>query len=77
MVPATIDGFLFAALALLIGRIGGQERLLAAAAELAAEGGYDAVQMRDVAQRSGVAMATMYRYFSSKENLLATALGLG
>lgn len=41
---------------------------------LIAEVGADAVQMRDVAQRSGVALATMYRYFSSKENLLAAAL---
>jgi AcrR family transcriptional regulator len=30
--------------------------------------------MRDVAQRSGVALATVYRYFSSKEHLLAAAL---
>ncbi|WP_235435782.1 TetR family transcriptional regulator [Mycobacterium sp. EPa45] len=36
--------------------------------------GADAVQMRDVAQRAGVALATLYRYFSSKENLLAAAL---
>ena len=42
--------------------------------DLIADVGADAVQMRDVAQRSGVAMATMYRYFSSKENLLAAAL---
>ena len=42
--------------------------------DLIAEVGADAVQMRDVAQRSGVALATMYRYFSSKENLLAAAL---
>ena len=42
--------------------------------DLIADVGADAVQMRDVAQRSGVALATMYRYFSSKENLLAAAL---
>lgn len=41
---------------------------------LIGEVGADAVQMRDVAQRSGVALATVYRYFSSKENLLAAAL---
>lgn len=41
---------------------------------LIADVGADAVQMRDVAQRSGVALATVYRYFSSKENLLAAAL---
>ena len=42
--------------------------------DLIADVGADAVQMRDVAQRSGVALATLYRYFSSKENLLAAAL---
>lgn len=41
---------------------------------LIGEVGADTVQMRDVAQRSGVALATVYRYFSSKENLLAAAL---
>ena len=30
--------------------------------------------MRDVASRSGVALGTVYRYFSSKERLLAAAL---
>jgi AcrR family transcriptional regulator len=39
--------------------------------ELAAEGGYDAVQMRDVAARAQVALGTIYRYFSSKDHLLA------
>lgn len=33
---------------------------------LIGEVGADAVQMRDVAQRSGVALATVYRYFSSR-----------
>ncbi len=41
---------------------------------LIAEVGAEAVQMRDVAQRSGVALATVYRYFSSKDHLLAAAL---
>lgn len=48
-----------------------RKRVLAAALELADEGGYDAVQMRDVAARAGVAMGTLYRYFSSKDHLLA------
>jgi AcrR family transcriptional regulator len=30
--------------------------------------------MRDVAERSGIALGTVYRYFSSKEHLLAVAL---
>jgi AcrR family transcriptional regulator len=41
---------------------------------LGGEGGYDAVQMRDVSQRAGVALGTIYRYFSSKDHLLAAAL---
>ncbi len=50
-----------------------RERVLEAALELAAEGGYDAVQMRDVAGRAQVALGTIYRYFSSKDHLLAAA----
>jgi len=46
-------------------------RVLDAAMELAAEGGYDAVQMRDVATRAQVALGTIYRYFASKDHLLA------
>ncbi len=41
--------------------------------DLALEGGYEAVQMRDVATQAGVAMGTVYRYFSSKDHLLAAA----
>ena len=50
-----------------------RERVVRAALELAAEGGYDAVQMRDVASRSEVALGTIYRYFSSKDHLLAAS----
>ena len=46
-------------------------RVLDAAMSLAADGGYDAVQMRDVATRAQVALGTIYRYFSSKDHLLA------
>jgi AcrR family transcriptional regulator len=42
--------------------------------ELGLEGGYEAVQMRDVASRAHVAMGTVYRYFTSKDHLLAAAL---
>lgn len=42
--------------------------------DLIGDVGAEAVQMRDVAQRSGVALATVYRYFSSKDHLLAAAL---
>jgi len=49
-------------------------RVIDAALSLGAEGGYDAVQMRDVATNAGVALGTIYRYFSSKDHLLAETL---
>jgi len=51
-----------------------KERLIAAATELAAEGGYDAVQMRDVAARAEVALGTLYRHYASKDQLLLAAM---
>jgi AcrR family transcriptional regulator len=51
-----------------------RRRLIDAAFELGADGGYDAVQMRDVAVTANVALATIYRYFSSKDHLLAAAM---
>ena len=51
-----------------------KRRLLDAATELAAEGGYDAVQMRDVAARAEVALGTLYRHYTSKDQLLLAAL---
>jgi AcrR family transcriptional regulator len=51
-----------------------RQRLLDAAVSLAAEGGYDAVQMRDVAARAEVALGTLYRHYSSKDQLLLAAL---
>ena len=48
--------------------------VIEAVIDLIAEVGADAVQMRDVAKRSGVALATVYRYFNSKDYLLAAAL---
>src|SRR3954447_24187877 len=56
------------------GQAARRQRVIRAALDLAAEGGYDAVQMRDVAQRGQVALGTIYRYFSSKDHLLAAAL---
>lgn len=45
-------------------------RLIDSARELALEGGYPAVTMHDVADRAGVARATVYRYFATKDHLL-------
>lgn len=47
-----------------------RDRVIAVAMELASEGGYDAVQMRDVAARADVALGTIYRYFTCKDQLL-------
>lgn len=51
-----------------------RERVIAAAVDLASDGGYEAVQMRDVAARADVALGTLYRYFPSKDHLLIAAL---
>jgi TetR/AcrR family transcriptional regulator, cholesterol catabolism regulator len=52
-----------------------RERILDAAFELASDGGWDAVQMREVADRAEVALGTLYRYFPSKVHLLVSLLG--
>ncbi|SPM30537.1 hypothetical protein MTAB308_4046 [Mycobacterium terramassiliense] len=41
---------------------------------IARKGGYEAVQMRAVADCADVAVGTVYRYFPSKQNLLLSAL---
>jgi len=51
-----------------------RERVIAAAVDLASDGGYEAVQMRDVAREADVALGTLYRYFPSKDHLLIAAL---
>src|SRR5690606_28450816 len=51
-----------------------RDRVIRTALELGAKGGYDAVQMRAVAASAGVALGTIYRYFSSKDHLLAAAM---
>ncbi|HLF98941.1 MAG TPA: TetR family transcriptional regulator [Acidimicrobiia bacterium] len=51
-----------------------RRRVIKAARKLAATGGYDAVQMREVAAAADVALGTIYRYFSSKDALLAAAM---
>src|SRR4051794_38302877 len=51
-----------------------RKRILDATLALASKGGYDAVQMRSVAERADVALGTLYRYFPSKIHLLVSAL---
>ena len=51
-----------------------RKRILDATIALASEGGFDAVQMRGVAEQADVALGTLYRYFPSKIHLLVSAL---
>ena len=51
-----------------------RKRILDATLALASKGGYEAVQMRTVAERADVAVGTLYRYFPSKVHLLVSAL---
>jgi len=52
-----------------------RKRILDATIALASQGGFDAVQMRTVAEQADVALGTLYRYFPSKIHLLVSALG--
>jgi TetR/AcrR family transcriptional regulator, cholesterol catabolism regulator len=52
-----------------------RKRILDATIVLASRGGFDAVQMRAVAEQADVALGTLYRYFPSKIHLLVSALG--
>lgn len=52
-----------------------RKRILDATIALASKGGFDAVQMRAVAEQADVALGTLYRYFPSKIHLLVSALG--
>ncbi|MFG6201000.1 TetR family transcriptional regulator [Nonomuraea sp. JJY05] len=51
-----------------------RKRIVRAAAELAARGGVEAMQMRTVAERAGVALGTLYRYFPSKLDLVVAVV---
>jgi AcrR family transcriptional regulator len=48
-----------------------RERIVAAAHDLIAEGGYVAAPVAAVADRAGVAVGTVYRHFPSKSDLFA------
>ncbi|HYF45687.1 MAG TPA: TetR family transcriptional regulator [Acidimicrobiales bacterium] len=59
---------------LTVGQAARRQRVIDAALQLGSAGGYEAVQMRDVARTAGVALGTIYRYFTSKDHLLAAAM---
>ncbi|MFS3126954.1 TetR/AcrR family transcriptional regulator [Nocardioides sp. Bht2] len=51
-----------------------REKLIATVIDLATEGGYDAVGIRQVAAAAGVSVPTAYQHASSKDQLLMEAL---
>lgn len=50
------------------------ELLLNAAAELLAEGGVDALTIRSLADRAEIPVATIYRYFANRDEIIAAYL---
>ena len=51
-----------------------RRRILQASTRLAVGGGFEAVQMREVAEAAEVALGTLYRYFPSKIHLLVATM---
>jgi AcrR family transcriptional regulator len=49
-------------------------RVLEAVLDLAREGGYDAVHLRPISDRTGVSTDTIYRYFGSRDQLVSAAV---
>ena len=49
---------------------GRYERILQAATAMLALGGEDMLQMKELAQRAEVSLATLYRYFPAKEHVV-------
>jgi AcrR family transcriptional regulator len=50
------------------------ERIIGAVLELAAEGGYEAVQIVEIARRAEVSSRTIYNHYGSKDNVLVAAM---
>ena len=51
------------------------EQILAAADELLAQGGVEAVTTRSLAAHAGIPVATIYRYFDNRDAIIAAYLG--
>jgi AcrR family transcriptional regulator len=51
------------------------EQILAAADELLAKGGVEALTTRSLAQHAGIPVATIYRYFDNRDAIIAAYLG--
>lgn len=54
-----------------------QNRILEAAVAEFAEHGYDSANINHIAENAGVSIGSMYKYFSSKEDLYLTVVHLG
>jgi AcrR family transcriptional regulator len=50
-------------------------RIVETVVGVAREAGYDAIQLRLISERTGVSTDTIYRYFGSRDQLIATAMG--
>ncbi|MCB9728229.1 MAG: TetR/AcrR family transcriptional regulator [Deltaproteobacteria bacterium] len=50
------------------------QRIVASAIALAEDGGFEAVRLRDIAAHAQVALGTVYKRFSSKEDILVAVL---
>ncbi len=53
---------------------GRHDRILTAATAMLEAGGEDALQMKELSQRAGVSVATLYRYFPAKDHVLLAIL---
>ena len=51
-----------------------RDRIVQATVQLMGDHDYDSLQMKDITAAAGVALGTTYRYFSSKDHLVAEAL---
>ncbi len=51
-----------------------REKILKSSRKILLESGYDSLNMRDQAQRCGIAVGTLYNYFPSKEMLAASVI---
>ncbi len=52
------------------------KRIVETAMEMAEKDGYDGLRLRELSEKADVALGTVYRRFSSKEEILAAALEL-
>src|SRR3974390_3390188 len=72
--PATSDGAEPTAARLSTRQAARRQRLLDSALGLLEERDYERISVREVAESAGVALATLYHYFPSKDHLFAEAL---